>query len=137
MKIHELVNEVDVSPVSNEETFKYPPYASPLRITPKIGAAAPYKIHSKQIFMPSPSSYSADAKIVRPFMCPVCSLAFTRKADAKRHIQSMHGERFPCKDCTKTFNRKDTYNNHVKRFHPFSSNDKAQASKLENRQASG
>jgi len=48
----------------------------------------------------------------KPFQCPHCSVAFTRKHDLKRHIKSHNTTVFRCGGCFRTFTRRDALKRH-------------------------
>mmetsp|Transcript_26291 Transcript_26291/g.102734 ORF Transcript_26291/g.102734 Transcript_26291/m.102734 type:complete len:95 (-) Transcript_26291:311-595(-) len=59
----------------------------------------------------------------KPFTCPVCDRAFTRKWNLEEHIRGLHpasgdGKRFPCPVCRERFRWKIELRNHVKAEHP-------------------
>ncbi|KAJ3129173.1 hypothetical protein HK100_008791 [Physocladia obscura] len=51
-----------------------------------------------------------------PFVCDICSRAFLRKHDLKRHVLTTHGttDAFKCETCMKSFTRSDALQRHLK-----------------------
>ena len=58
-----------------------------------------------QIIWPENRHVSVVHKKEKPFLCPTCPKAFSRKMDLKRHMGTVHKE-----DCDQSFDKIVTYN---------------------------
>ena len=55
---------------------------------------------------------------IKPFFCQYCDKSFSRKPDAKRHIESIHFQKKHfCSYCEKAFSQKSQMNRHIKDKH--------------------
>ena len=53
-------------------------------------------------------------QFMKPFKCNVCNACFSRKADVKNHIESVHERKKPFKE---TFSQSHTLNEHIESVH--------------------
>jgi uncharacterized Zn-finger protein len=116
MKISQLINETNVSPMQSQ--------IPPLPTIIYVDAAAynpgqPQLLHMPMALVQSYTHLSTmQNKLKVRHNCPECPKTFSRHSDVKRHQRTIHAEiNVQCQHCSEIFNRRDEYKKHCRRFH--------------------